>query len=280
MLAQTPRVSLDARMKATLAKAPGSVYSFAKNLDTGASYGVRADERVRAASTIKLALMIATFSAVEGGTARWDEPLTFGDAERIQGAGVLHEFSNGVQLPLRDLMHLMIVVSDNSATNLIIDRFGCDAANAEMDKLGLKNSRMNRKVLGSASGDGWSKAGLEPENQKFGLGVTTSREMVTLLEKMERGEVVSPAASKEMLEIMRRQQLKDGIGRRMGDLVASKSGSLDHLRSDVGVVYSKHGRIAMAITVDGLKRVDYGPDNAGNLFIADLADLLVERLGR
>ena len=101
--------------------------------------------------------------------------------------------------------------------------------------------------------------------------------MVELLEKLERGQVVSPAASHEMIEILKRQQYKDGIGRHL-EPVASKSGALDHLRSDVGIVYTPGGRIAMAITVDDLPEVDYSADNKGNLLISDLARLLAAGL--
>ena len=101
--------------------------------------------------------------------------------------------------------------------------------------------------------------------------------MVELLEKLERGQVVRPAASHEMVEILERQQYKDGIGRHL-EPVAGKSGALDHLRSDVGIVYTPGGRIAMAITVDDLPEVDYSADNKGNLLISDLARLLAAGL--
>jgi hypothetical protein len=119
-----------------------------------------------------------------------------------------------------------------------------------------------------------------PENKRYGLGSTTPKEMVTLLEKLERGEVVSPAASKEMIAILKRQQFKEGIGRHLEDeWVASKSGALDALRSDVGLVYAPKGRVAMAITVDDMIRVDYSPDNAGNILISNIAKMLLEGLG-
>jgi beta-lactamase class A len=164
----------------------------------------------------------------------------------------------------------------------VLDRFTADAVNAEMDALGLKRTRCMRKVLiGGKGPSGVSQAGRLPENERFGLGSTTPREMVTLVEKMEQEELVSPAASREMIAIMKRQQDKNGIGRKTGDLpVADKTGSLDHLRSDVGIVYTHGGRIAIAITVDDLPEVNYSPDNAGSIFISQLTSLLLENLGR
>ena len=102
-----------------------------------------------------------------------------------------------------------------------------------------------------------------------------------LLERMDRGELVSAEASREMIEILKRQHYTEGIGRKTGKLTtASKSGSLDALRSDVGIVYSPGGKIAMAITVDGMKEIDYSVDNTGSILIAELAQTLIKGLAR
>jgi beta-lactamase class A len=278
--AQTRREAMDRKVHSAIGAVQGTVCLFAKNLDTGETYGVREDEKVRTASTIKLPIMATVFQAVQAGRARWSDPVVLRDAEKVSGSGVLTELSDGVRLPLSDVMHLMIVVSDNTATNLVLDRFPADSVNDFLDKLGLRQTRALRKVLNGNVPRGISKAGKQEANKRFGLGVSTSREMVRLLEMLEKGEVVSTAASKEMLAILKRQQYKDGIGRRMPDAVASKSGALDRLRSDVGIVYSPRGRIAIAVTVDDMPKTDYTPENAGNVLIADLTALLVDGLGK
>jgi beta-lactamase class A len=262
----------------------GTISLYAKNLDTGQAVGVREDVPVRTASTIKLPTMAAVFDAVARGQAKWTEPLTVTAAEKVSGSGIIaSEISDGVQLPIRDVLHLMIVLSDNTATNMIVERFSADAVNAYLDKIGIHNTRLMRKIRGDGSdlksASGYSAAGKLPENQKYGLGMSTPHDMVTILERLERGELVSPDASREMIAILKRCQDATGIRRRMGDLpVANKTGALDALRSDVGIVYSKGGRIAMAITVDGMAKVDYTPDNVGSLLIADLAKTLVDGL--
>jgi beta-lactamase class A len=265
-----------------IAAFPGTVSLYAKKLDTGAVIGVRENDPVRTASTIKLPIMLAVFDAVERGQAKWDEPLTLAAREKVAGSGVLGvEFSTGGQLPLRDVLHLMIVLSDNTAANMILERFTADAVNAYLDKLGIKTTRSMRKVMGSGPAAGFSAAGMLPENRKYGLGVSTPRDMVTILERLDRGEIVSPEASREMLAILKRNQDNTGIARHLMDFpVAHKTGALDALRSDVGIVYSKTGKIAMAITVDGMATPDWSPDNAGSLLIADLAKMLVDGLGR
>lgn len=275
--------SLDSRIHDAIGNFRGTVCIYAKNLDTGVSYGMRENERVRTASTIKLPIMAGLFAAAAGGRIKWTDEIVLHEDDKVSGSGVLHEFSDGVRLPIRDLMHVMIVLSDNTATNLILDRIGADAVNAEMDKLGLKQTRSLRKIRGDGNQlkapSGWSTAGQLPENQKFGIGVSTPKEMVILLEKLEKGEVVSADASKEMIAVLKRQQDQDGIRRKLQDLpIANKTGSLDALRSDVGIVYSPKGRIAMAITCDDMPNSDYGPDNAGALVISNLAVILVDQL--
>jgi beta-lactamase class A len=263
---------------------PGTVSLYAKNLDSGQTVGISPTDPVRTASTIKLAILAAVFDAVARGQAKWSEPLTVTASEKVSGSGVIGtEISDGVQLPLRDVVHLMIVLSDNTATNMVLERFTADAVNAYLDRIGIATTRSLRKVRGDGNqlkaAEGWSKAGRLPENQKYGLGVSTPGDMVSILEKMERGQLVNAAASKEMIEILKRCQDNHGIRRRVGDVpVANKSGALDALRSDVGIVYTKGGRIAMAITVEGIPKVDYGPDNPGLLLIADLAKMLVDGL--
>lgn len=270
------------RIRQAVALFPGTVSLFAKHLESGVPYGIREDEPVRTASTIKVGIMAGIFAHVAEGKAHWSEELVLREADKVGGSGVVRELSAGVRLPLRDLVHLMIVVSDNTATNLLLDRFGGDAINQVLDKLGLKQTRVLRKILGGGKEvrpvpSGVTEAGRVPGNERFGIGVSTPREMVLLLEKLERGEVVSPEASREMIEILKRQQYKEGIGRRLGHLpVASKSGALDRLRADAGIIYAPGGRLALAITCDDLPEIDYSPDNAGNRLISKLTGLLLE----
>jgi beta-lactamase class A len=274
---------LDARIQSRIAQTKGTVSLFAKNLDTGAAYGLRADAKVRTASTIKLPVMVECFKAVEDGRVKWSSELLLRDEDKVSGSGVLFEFSDGAKIALRDAMRIMIVLSDNTATNLLIDKLTANAVNKTMDALGLPDTRSMRKVRGDGTKlkdpTGWSDAGLKEENKKYGLGSSTPREMVKLLEMLENGKVVNAAASKEMIAVLKRQQLRDGIARRTGEMpVATKTGALDHLRSDVGILYTPKGRIAMAITIDDMPAIDYSPDNAGLLLIADLSQILMQGL--
>lgn len=273
---------MNSTVSAVVRNFSGTVSVFARNIDTGRSFALRADTRVRTASTIKLPIMAAVFQAVADGKAQWTETIVLRDHDKVSGSGVLRELSEGVALPLRDLVHLMIVVSDNTATNLLLGRFGADYVNERMDALGLKSTRSLRKIRGDGNQlkdpSGWSEEGRKPENERYGIGYSTPREMVSLLEMIEAGKVVSPEASREMIAILERQQHKDGIGRQWRLKVASKSGALDALRSDAGIVYTKRGRVAIAITVDGMREPDWSPDNEGNKLISKITGYLLEGL--
>ncbi len=282
LAAQSKNETLLRAIAQRLAGFEGQVFLYAKNLDTGAEFSLHADERVRTASTIKLPVLCALFDLVAQGQLRWDEKLTLRQEDIVSGSGILQELSAGLVLNLRDLSRLMMVVSDNTATNLILGRVSSDTANAYLEKIGMRMTRSLRQIRGDANqlkpAAGYSKAGQMEENKRFGIGVSTPREMVWLLEQLTLGKIVSAEASKEILAIMKREQFKDGIGRRRGDDVASKGGALDALRSDVGIVYAPHARIAIAATVDGMPKVNYSPDNAGNILIADLTDSLLAGL--
>ena len=259
----------------------GTVSLFAKHLETGRTVGIRHTEPVRTASTIKLPIMVAVFAMVQRGEAQWEERLTLTAEDKVSGSGVLREFSNGMAFPLRDLIHLMIVISDNTATNLILDRITADRVNLEMERLGLKQTRSMRKILGDGSdlkprASGHSKEGLLEVNKRWGIGVSTPVEMATLLEMLENGRAVGPEASKEMIAILRRQRYKDCIGRYVTYPVASKSGALDALRSDVGIVYTPRGRIVMALTVDAMPKPDWSPENPGEILLGRLAEMIVK----
>jgi len=278
VIAQTPAPppsSLDTLIRGEITPFKGKVFLFAKNLDTGATYSFSGDERVRTASTIKVAVMIEAFTRVAEGRAKWTDELVLTKAARYGGSGVLPELADGLRLTLRDCVNLMMVVSDNTATNMVLDYLTTDAVNARMNTLGFKDTRLMRRI----GGGGESKEGKEPDNKRFGLGATTPHEMVRILEKIDAGEIVNKAAAKEMIDLMKREQARYAIGRANSDVpMASKYGALDRLRSCVAIVYSKRGKIAIAITVDDMPEVNWSVDNPGYLLMSRLSVILIESL--
>jgi beta-lactamase class A len=268
--------ALDARVRAEVSQFKGKVSLYAKNLDTGAVYELGGDDRVSTASTIKIAIMVEAFARVSDGKAKWSDELVLTKEKKVGGSGILGEFADGLRLTFRDAVTLMMIMSDNTATNLVIDVLSADAVNARMESLGLKETRLMRRVFGG----GESQEGKKEESKRFGLGRTTPREMVTLLEKLERGEVVSQAASKEMLELMKREQGTNGLWREDWRLPkVTKSGALDALRSNIGIIYHPRGRIAIAITCSEMPEPNWTVDNPALLLMSRLSEVLVDGLG-
>jgi beta-lactamase class A len=269
---------LDERVRQAIDGFQGNVWIYAKNLDTGKEYSLRGDEQTRTASTIKLAILAETFHQVAQGKLRWDEPIELTKEKKQGGSGILIEISDGTKIDLRTAVNLMIVVSDNTATNLVLDKVGTDNVNDFMDSLGLTDLKVMRKIGGGLE----SRAYADTRNKLFGLGRCSPHQMVRLVEMMERGELVSKEASAEMIAILKRQQLKDGIGRGEPDTipVASKSGALDRFRADVGIVYTRRGRIAMAVYIDDMRVIAYDQENPGLAMIWKLSQILQDGLGR
>ncbi len=271
--------SLDEKIQNEIKNFSGKVWIYAKNLDTGKDYSFRADEQVRTASTIKLAIMTEVFHQIAEGKLNWTDEIVLTKQNKQGGSGILFEFSDNTKIDLRTALNLMIVVSDNSATNLVIDKVGADNVNAFVESLGLHQTRSLRKI----GGGGEAKVLTDtPLYKTFGLGVSSPRDMVKLLEMLEKGEVVSKDASAEMLNILKRQQFKNGIGRNLPDTIqsASKSGALDRLRSDVGIIYTRRGRIAMALTTDDMMEVAYTEENPGLKMLWSLSQILQDGLGK
>ncbi|HKG46694.1 MAG TPA: serine hydrolase, partial [Pyrinomonadaceae bacterium] len=140
------QTTLDDQVKPIVASFKGKVSLFAKNLDTGETYGLNPDERVRTASTIKIAVMIEAFARVAEGKAKWTDEVVLTKQKKVSGSGILNELSDGLKLTVRDAVSLMMILSDNTATNLVLDVLTTDAVNARMESLGFKQIKIMRKV--------------------------------------------------------------------------------------------------------------------------------------
>jgi beta-lactamase class A len=261
--------SLEARL-APLAKAhKGQVAIAVKHLDTGASYDLRADAVMPTASLIKLPVMVEVYQQVAEGKVKLSDMVTLHDADKVPGSGILtYHFSEGATFCLRDAVRLMIAYSDNTATNLILDRISIPATTRRMIAWGLPNTRLNAKVF---KGDTTS---VDPERtKKYGLGSTTAHEMVALLERLHRGKVVSPAASREMIEHLKQCQDKDKIKRFLpADLVvAHKSGAVKDIRTDAGILYLPGGPVALCVLTAQNEDQRWAKDNAGEVLIGRVA---------
>jgi beta-lactamase class A len=268
-VAAPPAESLEARL-APLAKAhKGKVAIAVKHLGTGEGYYLNADEPMPTASLIKLAVMIETYQQVAEGKVKLSDPVTLRKEDKVPGSGILTDhFSEGASFPLRDAVRLMIVFSDNTATNLVLDKIGVGSTAKRMEEWGFPNTKIHAKVFKG------STTSVFPERSKqFGLGSTTAREMVGLLEKLHAGKLVSPAACKEMLEHLKKCDDKDKFPRLLpaGTVVAHKTGSINAARTDAGILYLKSGPVAVCVLTAENEDQSWRADNAGNLLCAKVA---------
>jgi beta-lactamase class A len=294
-IAQQPP-SADARVQATIkswqaAGGVGDVYIYAKNLDTGADYAFHADDPVPSASTIKLPAMAEEFTLAAQGKLDWNKKITLTDADKVTGSGFLQNLAAGDQFTLHDLTEFMIDFSDNTGTNMVLDQLDGNQINALMTSLGLKHTAIMRHIgqprvfpnaepmlIPGAPPIGQTTEGAKPENKIYGTGRTCPRDMVILLDKLDHGTLVSKAASDEMIKIMKLQFYHYAARDLAKYDVASKSGGLDHLRSDVALIYTPHGTIAMAITVNNIQPVNWGDNNQGVILISNLSEVLIDAL--
>jgi beta-lactamase class A len=261
--------SLEGRL-APLAKAhKGKVAIAVKHLCTGETYYLHADEPMPTASLIKVAVLVETYQQAVEDKVKLTDKVTLHDADKVPGSGLLTDhFSNGATFSLRDAVRLMIAFSDNTATNLVLDKVGIGAVNTRMEALGLPNTKINAKVFRG------STTSVAPERtKKFGLGSTTAREMATLLEKIQAGDVVSPAGRQIMLNHLKKCDDKDRFTRLLpaGTVVAHKTGSVSDVRTDAGIIYLDSGPVVLCVlTAENADRT-WRADNAGNLLCARAA---------
>jgi beta-lactamase class A len=261
--------TLERRIEARLRTFPGTLGVAAIALDGGETVAVNADTRFPTASVIKVPVMAAVFQQIADGRLRKDQVLTLKEEEKVGGSGVLHSLRAGAQLSVADLLYLMIAVSDNTATNMLVGLAGTRNVDDLMAASGFPLTRLYRPTFRGG------KADVFPEEEKrFGLGSTTPREMARLLEKIARGQMVSPSASAEMVALLEKQQDRDMIPRRLpevdGVVVASKSGTDSRtgadgkegaIRNDVAIVSTPQGRYVVAIFTQGVSDLRWGVDN-------------------
>jgi len=265
---------LVARINNLVAGYKGKVAVACLHLETRGKVELHPDDVMPTASLIKLAVMAEVYAQAKEGKVKLEDMLTLPKDEMVQGSGILTDhFSPGAQFSLRDAVRLMIVYSDNTATNMVLSKVGIKPVNERMASLGLKETRINAKVFKG------STTSVDPGRTKqYGLGSTTASEMLRLLELLHKGELVSAEASKAMLEHMKKCDDKDKFPRFLpkGATVAHKTGSVNNSRTDAGILYFKGGPVALVVLTNDNEDKSWTPDNSGNKLCADIAKAVVE----
>jgi beta-lactamase class A len=277
---------LQQKVAAIAAAHHGKVALFAENLKTGETVGVEPDQVVQTASVIKLTILYEAMEQVREGKTHLDDPIVLKKGDQVPGSGVLLFFDTPLTITLKDALTMMVIMSDNTATNLAIDHLGLSNINARIEKLGLKNTYLYKKVFQPADGP-------MPADQKiYGLGKTTPKEMADVMRKIVTCDLAEPGLPSRpqdqplcdtMLHMLANQFYADGIPRYIvsldssesGSAIANKTGSLDAVRNDVAAINSKNGLLILSIFTYDNQDHSWTSDNEGELTAAKIAKVIV-----
>lgn len=212
-----------------LQEIPGKVGFYYKNLVTGEEIRFQDEEEFEAASVIKIPILIEAYKRIHEKKLNPEQRYIIKKEDKLPSCGALTYMHDGLEVTLRDLYTLMIILSDNSATNCLIKLFGMESINQTMEELCIHKTRVNRLLFDSEL----AAKGIQ--------NYITPDEIGKLLEQMYHGTLISEKASAEMLDILKNQRLNGKIPFYItdGTKVAHKTGEDDGITHDVGLVYTK-----------------------------------------
>lgn len=259
----------------------GHVALYAKNLTTGETVSLDSSRPVQTASVIKLPLMLQAFEQVKSGKRKLSDPLVLTKDNQVPGSGILNVLDPGLTLTLKDTITLMMTLSDNTATNMMIDAIGLHPTNEMVVRMGMKNTYFYKKVFKKADGP------MPPDQKEFGLGKTTAEEMAKVMESIYRCDLGDRSLCLQMITIMRNQQYRDMLPRYLEkadsseDLsaIADKVGALDDVRNDVALVYTQRGPVIISIFTYDNEDKSWTPENKAEILIGRLARVIVDAWG-
>ena len=226
----------------------------------------RGDRRFVAASTVKVPIMIELFRQVDAGRQNLDATHSLRPEDKSAGSGIVAHLHEGIALTLADLAYLMMSISDNSATNILIDRLGPGQVNETMRDLGMAGSVLGRKMQG--------RAVLAGEGENWAVPNDYARVMASLL----NNQAASAASCARMVALLEQQQNDRRIARHLPRADrprwGSKTGSLPGVVNDVGFIMTAHGPVILAVFCEGV-----ADPHAGEQVIGAIAKAAVAAAG-
>ncbi len=254
----------------------------ATRLDTGEEIRVNAEAVTATASTIKVPILIELYRQIERGEVGLDDRLSVTEETQTRGSGILRELSLGVELSIHDVATLMIVVSDNTATNMLIDLVGLERVNATMAEFGFAGTRLVRRL-------DFPAIGKDARN----LAVTTPAELAGIMKALATGRILSDASREGILEIMRRQHHLNLVPRYLpfnpyaeelgepdsGLRIANKTGGWTGMRADMALVEWPGVRYVIGIVTEGDPDTRFWAENAGDRVIGRISRSIFRYFG-
>jgi beta-lactamase class A len=271
--------ALQARLLKMAAAHRGKVGFVARNLRTHQQVSLNGEDLVPTASTIKLLVFVEAFHQIKEGKKSLNDEITLREEDQVPGSGVFQFFRTPLKFTFEDAISMMMIESDNTATNLVIDHIGRDNINARAGLLGLKNTYLYKKVYRPAEGQ------MPPEQKQFGLGKTTAVEMAKLMEGIVICELEETELCKRMVQIMKNQSYRNMIPHYIeADLdategeskIADKIGQLDASRSDVAAIWTENGPIVISAYTYQNKDRRWTAENDSEQLIARMAKAVYE----
>ena len=229
----------------------------------------RGDEKFPTASLIKVPILVTVYDLVAKGQLSLDDPISILKLDLVPGSGLLQYMKTPMTITVRDAAWLMTTISDNTATNLLLDRIIIRRVWNKMDSLGLKDTRVHSKSFLRVSSIAMDSS------VKYGLGVTTPNEMAKLFELMAQGKAVNPASDSAMLDILEHNENSEKLQRfNYGVRAAHKSGETDQVRTECSLFYLRNRIVACVLTKENQDH-RYSIDNEAHVTIARMGEAIV-----
>lgn len=269
-----PRLTLEARIEAEIKSYDGKLGLYIDDLQ-GNIITRNPDEPYETASTIKVYILAALFQAVEEGKASLHHMLSCEERFWIDGSGILGSLEVGTTLSVKNVATLMIIVSDNIATNMLIDYLGIDYINECIQRFGCKNTKLHN-VLDFA--------------KYHQLGTTTPRDYASMFVRIQNRTLVSPSASEQMWDILRQQHYNSMLVRSLPQYYvdpdnydeqlfwfASKSGSMNACRNDGGIITTPYGSYVIVMLHKEFSDKQYYPEHPATVYGARVSRLIFDQ---
>lgn len=258
-------LTLEKRIEAELVSYCGKMSIYADDMK-GNTIEIGIDEKFETASCIKLFILIALFNKIQKGEATLKEEIAYKESDFVNGSGLLRNLNPGIKMSVENAATLMIIVSDNIATNMMIDYLGIEEINEVTKELGFVNTVLHNKI----------------DFAKYRqLGTSTVKDYAKALTLIAKGDLFSKEASAKMLEILRKQHYNNMLTRNLpkyfldsentGDeeiiFIGSKGGSMNNCRNDGGIITTPYGSYVVVMFTkefhDPLYYIDHESSNFG-----------------
>ena len=210
-------------------------------------------EQYNAASCIKIFILVELFNQINSNIKSRNDEITYLEKDYVNGSGILRYLSKGIKLPVLDIATLMMIISDNVATNILIDYLGIDNINKAIENIGCKNTKLYSKFK-------------SVENEVF--SVTTAYDYYLVWKKLNDFELFNNKITQEIIDIIKNQKYHEMVGDGIDKIykevenpivnyVISKSGKYQSVRNDGGIVSTKYGNYILTIFIKDFKDKNY-----------------------